>query len=201
MDSLEKTLKKCDKNRIVLIAVDGIFSMEGDVVNLPEIVALARKYKASIFIDDAHGIGVLGQKGRGTASHFGLTNEVEMIMGTLSKSLGSTGGFIAANKETINYLKHNARSLIFSAGIAPVNAAIAIAALDLIESEPERISRLWDNARYAINLLRAEGFDTGNSITPIIPILIRDDIKNIYYDKITSSKWCFCKSSSISGSA
>ncbi len=177
MEALEKLLAKCEPDRIKLIAVDGVFSMEGDLCNLPEIVGLAKKYDACIFLDDAHGLGVMGAGGRGTAAHFGLTDDVDMIMGTFSKSLASIGGFVAANKETINYLKHNARSLIFSASIAPANAASVIAALDLIQEEPERIDMVWENTNYAMKLLNEAGFDTGHTVTPIIPILIRDDYK------------------------
>lgn len=174
MEGLEKALQRVDKEKIKLIVVDGVFSMEGDISNLPEIVRLARKYDANIMVDDAHGLGVLGEYGKGTASHFGLTNEVDLIMGTFSKSLASIGGFIAADSATINFLKHHARSLIFSASIAPANAASVIAALDLIESEPERIQKLWDNTHFAANELRNLGFDTGHSETPIIPIYVRD---------------------------
>ena len=177
MESLEKLLQKCDPERIKLIAIDGVFSMEGDIAKLPEIVKLAKKYDANIFLDDAHSRGVLGKDGRGTADHFGLTDDVDMIMGTFSKSLASIGGFVAADADTINFLKHNARSLIFSASIAPANAASVIAALDLIQEEPERIDKLWDNTHYAMKLLNEAGFDTGHTETPIIPIMIRDDFK------------------------
>lgn len=183
MEALEKLLAKCDTDRIKLIAVDGVFSMEGDLCKLPEIVALAEKYNASIFLDDAHGLGVMGESGRGTADHFGKTDQVDMIMGTFSKSLASIGGFIAADNATINYLKHNARSLIFSASIAPANAASVIAALDLIQEEPERIEKVWENTRYAKKLLNDAGFDTGHTETPIIPILIRDDFKTFQLTK------------------
>ena len=177
MASLEKVLSRCEPDKIKLIVIDGVFSMEGDIAKLPEIVALAEKYNANVMVDDAHGLGVLGQNGSGTADHFGLTEKVDLIMGTFSKSLASIGGFIAGELDTINYLKHNARSLIFSASIAPANAASVIAAIDLIQEEPERIKRLWDNTHYAMEALKAVGFDTGHSVTPIIPILIRDDFK------------------------
>lgn len=183
MESLEKVLSRCEPDKIKLIAVDGVFSMEGDLANLPEIVRLSKKYQANIMVDDAHGLGVVGDLGRGTASHFGLTDDVDLIMGTFSKSLASIGGFIAANNETINYLKHNARSLIFSASIAPGNAAAVIAALDVIKSEPERIQKLWDNTHYALKLLKEAGFDTGHTVTPIIPIYIRDDYKTFALTK------------------
>ncbi len=177
MDSLESKLKVCDPERIKLIVVDGIFSMEGDIANLPEIVALADKYCASIMVDDAHSIGVLGENGSGTASHFGLSDKVDLIMGTFSKSLASLGGFIASDKETINYLKHNSRTLIFSASMTPASAASVLAALDIMESEPERIQHLWDLSHYALKGFKELGFNTSKSETPIIPLFIRDDIK------------------------
>ncbi len=191
MASLEKVLQKCKGDSIKLIAVDGVFSMEGDLANLPEIVKLAKKYKANIFVDDAHGIGVMGKLGAGTANHFGLTNDVDMIMGTFSKSLASIGGFVAANTDTINYLKHNARSLIFSASIAPANAASVIAALDLIQQEPERIEKLWINTYYAMDRLNAAGFDIGHTVTPIIPIYIRDNAKTFMLTKMLLEQGIF----------
>jgi 8-amino-7-oxononanoate synthase len=177
MESLEAKLKTCDPSRIKLIVVDGIFSMEGDIVKLPEVVKLAEKYDASIMIDDAHSIGVLGQNGSGTASHFGLTSEVDLIMGTFSKSLASLGGFVASDKDTINYLKHNSRSLIFSASMTPASTASVLAALEIMSEEPERISHLWDVTRHAKKGLNAMGFDTNSSESPIIPLFIHDDIK------------------------
>ena len=191
MASLEKVLQKCKGDSIKLIAVDGVFSMEGDLANLPEIVKLAKKYKANIFVDDAHGIGVMGKLGAGTADHFGLTNDVDMIMGTFSKSLASIGGFVAADNDTINYLKHNARSLIFSASIAPANAASVIAALDLIQQEPERIEKLWINTYYAMDRLNAAGFDIGHTVTPIIPIYIRDNAKTFMLTKMLLEQGIF----------
>ncbi|HCV50565.1 MAG TPA: 8-amino-7-oxononanoate synthase [Saprospirales bacterium] len=191
MASLEKVLQKCKVDSIKLIAVDGVFSMEGDLANLPEIVKLAKKYKANIFVDDAHGIGVMGKLGAGTADHFGLTNDVDMIMGTFSKSLASIGGFVAADNDTINYLKHNARSLIFSASIAPANAASVIAAIDLIQQEPERIEKLWINTYYAMDRLNAAGFDIGHTVTPIIPIYIRDNAKTFMLTKMLLEQGIF----------
>lgn len=176
MESLEAKLKLCDPEKIKLIVVDGIFSMEGDIVNLPEIVRLAEKYKASIMVDDAHSIGVIGKNGAGTASHFGLTKEVDLTMGTFSKSLASLGGFIAADKDTINFLKHNSRSLIFSASMTPSSAATVLAALDIMESEPERIAHLWDLTNYAKKSFIDLGFDTGKTESPIIPLFIRDEL-------------------------
>jgi len=177
MISLEKSLQRCEEQNLKLIVVDGVFSMEGDIAKLDKIVELAKKYNANIMVDDAHGLGVVGKNGRGTASHFGVTDDVDLIMGTFSKSLASIGGFIASDSTTINFLKHHARSLIFSASIAPANAASVIAALDLIKEEPERIDQLWDNTHYAIRELRNLGFDIGHTETPIIPIYVRDDYK------------------------
>ncbi len=177
MRSLENKLRLCEPDTLKLIVSDGIFSMEGDIVRLPEIVELAEKYNASIMIDDAHATGVLGKNGSGTASHFGLTDKVDLIMGTFSKSLASLGGFIASDKDTINYIKHNSRSLIFSASMTPASAASVLAALDIMISEPERISHLWEITRYALKGFREMGFDTGKSETPIIPLFIRDNTK------------------------
>ena len=191
MESLEKTISRCEIDKIKLIVIDGVFSMEGDIAKLPEIVQLAEKYNASIMVDDAHGLGVLGKNGAGTADHFGLTDKVDLIMGTFSKSLASIGGFIAADLDTINYLKHNARSLIFSASIAPANAASVIAAVDLIQQEPERLQQLWDNTHYAKKALNDAGFDTGHSVTPIIPVLIRDDFKTFQLTKMALDNGIF----------
>jgi len=191
MESLEKILKKTEPDSLKIIAVDGVFSMEGDLAKLPEISALAKKYSASIYVDDAHGLGVMGPGGRGTAAHFGLTDEVDFIMGTFSKSLASIGGFVAADNETINFLKHNARSLIFSASIAPANAASVIAAVDIMEQEPERIEKLWSNTRLAMKALRQSGFDIGHTETPIIPIYIRDDFKTFNLTKILLEEGVF----------
>jgi len=177
MDALECKLKVCDKDRIKLIVVDGIFSMEGDIINLPEVTGLAEKYNAAVMVDDAHSLGVLGKNGSGTASHFGLTDKVDLIMGTFSKSFASLGGFIAADKEVINFIKHNSRSLIFSASMTPASTATVLASIEIMETEPERISHLWDISRYALTGFKSAGFDTGKSETPIIPLFIRDDIK------------------------
>jgi len=183
MNALESKLKLCEPERLKLIVVDGIFSMEGDIVNLPEIVRLAEKYDAAILVDDAHSIGVIGKNGSGTASHFGLDDKVDLIMGTFSKSLASLGGFIAADKDVINFLKHNSRSLIFSASMTPASAASVLAAVDIMVSEPERIQNLWDLTAYALKGFREMGFETGKSETPIIPLFTGDDMKALLMTK------------------
>ncbi|WP_421872864.1 serine palmitoyltransferase [Marinoscillum sp.] len=177
MESLEKKLKRCPKGSFKLIVVDGIFSMEGDITKLPEVVRLAQEYEAVVMTDCAHAIGVIGDHGAGTPSHFGLTDEVQLIGGTFSKSLASLGGFIASDQDTINFLKHHSRSMIFSASITPASCAAALAALDIIESDDSHRLRLWENTNYALKSLKDLGFDTGSSETPIIPIYVRDYMK------------------------
>lgn len=184
MKSLESKLKHCTQDSIKLIVVDGIFSMEGDIVNLPVIVKLAKKYNATIMVDDAHSLGVIGVNGAGTASHFGLTDSVDLIMGTFSKSFASLGGFIASDKDTINFIKHSSRTLIFSASMTPASTATVLAALDIMESEPERIKHLWKITNYALKGFKSMGFDTGKSESPIIPLFIRDDYKALMLTKI-----------------
>lgn len=179
MASLEQMLARCKPDRLKLIVVDGVFSMDGDIINLPAVTALAKRYQASVMVDDAHAIGVIGTKGAGTASHFGLTDEVDLIMGTFSKSLAALGGFIAGDADTLNFVKHHSRSLIFSASITPASAATVLAALDLMEEEPERITRLMELSRYANQCFRNAGFDTGNTQTPIIPVFVRDNMKTL----------------------
>ncbi len=179
MQSLERILKHCEPNRIKLIVVDGVFSMDGDIAKLPEIVVLAEKYEATIMVDDAHSIGVLGKHGSGTAAHFGLTSKVDLIMGTFSKSLAALGGFIASDAETINFIKHHSRTLIFSASATPASAAAVLAALEILKSEPERMENLWAVTHYAIDNFRKLGFDIGNTVTPIIPLYIRDNLKTL----------------------
>ncbi|MBA4372420.1 MAG: 8-amino-7-oxononanoate synthase [Thermodesulfovibrio sp.] len=176
MTDLERILKE-HKSRKKLIVVDGVFSMEGDIANLPEIVTLAQKYQARIMVDDAHGIGVLGKSGRGTAEHFGLEKEVDLVMGTYSKSLASIGGFIAGEEPVIHFIKHFARALIFSASPPPASIAAVDAALDIIDNEPDRLERLWVITRKMQDGFRAIGYETGPSETPIIPILVGDDLK------------------------
>ena len=175
MDSLEKQLQKCEPDKVKLIVTDGVFSMEGDVAKLPEIVALAKKYNANIMVDEAHGIGVFGKCGRGTCDHFGVTKDVDLIMGTFSKSFASIGGFIAADSSIIYYLRHHSRSYIFSASNTPAATAAANAALDIMLSEPERIEHLWDLTHYALEGFRNMGCEIGNTSTPIIPLYIRNN--------------------------
>ncbi len=177
MASLENALKRCGEDKVKLIVTDGVFSMEGDVADLPGIVALAKKYNAAVMVDEAHGIGVFGRQGRGTCDHFGVTDDVDLIMGTFSKSFASLGGFIATDAITANYLRHNSRSYIFSASITPASTAAVGAALDIMESEPERIAHLWDVTNYALEGFRAMGCEIGNTSTPIIPLFIRDNEK------------------------
>lgn len=177
MASLEKQLQSCEPDKIKLIVTDGVFSMEGDVANLPEIVALARKYNAAVMVDEAHGIGVFGKQGKGTCDHFGVTDDVDLIMGTFSKSFASLGGFIATDAITANYLRHNSRSYIFSASITPASTAAVGAALDIMESEPERIAHLWEITNFALKGFREMGCEIGNTSTPIIPLFIRDNNK------------------------
>ena len=177
MQDLENQLKKCRPESIKLIVVDGVFSMEGDLPDLPKIVELKHKYNATIMVDEAHGIRVFGRNGRGVCDHFGLTNEVDLIMGTFSKSLASIGGFIAADSTIINWLRHNARTYIFSASNTPAATASALEALHILQQEPERIEALWDVTRYALKRFREEGFEIGETESPIIPLYVRDPEK------------------------
>lgn len=180
MASLEAQLKKCDPDKVKLIVTDGVFSMEGDVANLPEIVRLAKQYNAQVMVDEAHGIGVFGEGGRGTCNHFGVTDDVDLIMGTFSKSFASLGGFIATDKVITNYLRHHSRSYIFTASITPASTAAANAALDIMLAEPERQQHLWDITNYALESFRAMGCEIGHTSTPIIPLFIRDDYKTFH---------------------
>jgi len=157
------------------IVVDGVFSMEGDIAPLPEILAAAREFGAGLMVDDAHGIGVLGPTGRGTSEHFGLEEDVDLIMGTFSKSMASVGGFIAGDAVVIDYIKHRARTMIFSAAPPPASVAAALATLEIMEREPERRASLWKNTRFFVEGVRALGLDTGNSETPVVPIVVGED--------------------------
>ena len=177
MDSLEAQLKKCAPDKVKLIVTDGVFSMEGDVAKLPKIVELAKKYDATVMVDEAHGIGVFGKQGRGTCDHFGVTNDVDLIMGTFSKSFASLGGFIATDKEITNFLRHHSRSYIFTASITPASTAAANAALDIMLNEPERQENLWKLTNYALEGFRNMGCEIGHTETPIIPLYIRDNYK------------------------
>ncbi|MBQ2497648.1 MAG: aminotransferase class I/II-fold pyridoxal phosphate-dependent enzyme [Prevotella sp.] len=174
MEDLERVLQKLPEEAVKLIVVDGVFSMEGDLCKLPEIVELKKKYNCSVMVDEAHGIGVFGRQGRGVCDHFGLTDEVDLIMGTFSKSLASIGGFIAGDFDTINWLRHTCRSYIFSASNTPAATAAAMEALHIIQQEPERIEKLWDVTRYALRRFREEGFEIGDTESPIIPLYVRD---------------------------
>ena len=175
MESLEKQLQKCAPDKVKLIVTDGVFSMEGDVAKLPEIIELAKKYNANVMVDEAHGIGVFGKCGRGTCDHFGVTKDVDLIMGTFSKSFASIGGFIAADSSIINYLRHRSRSYIFSASNTPAATAAAKAALEIMLNEPERLDNLWYLTNYALEGFRNMGCEIGNTSTPIIPLYIRDN--------------------------
>ena len=183
MEDLERVLKNLPHEAIKLIVVDGVFSMEGDLANLPEIVKLKHKYNCSIMVDEAHGLGVFGKQGRGVCDHFGLTDEVDLIMGTFSKSLASIGGFIASDKDTINFLRHNCRTYIFSASNTPAATAAALEALHIIENEPERFENLWDVTNYALKRFREEGFEIGETESPIIPLYVRDAEKTFLVTK------------------
>ena len=184
MEDLERVLQRLPYEAIKLIIVDGVFSMEGDLAKLPEIVALKHKYNCSIMVDEAHGLGVFGKNGRGVCDHFGVTDDVDLIMGTFSKSLASIGGFIAGDKDTINYLRHTCRTYIFSASNTPAATAAAMEALHILQQEPERIEHLWDVTKYALKRFREEGFEIGDTESPIIPLYVRDIDKTFYVTKL-----------------
>lgn len=177
MESLEKQLQRCEPDKVKLIVTDGVFSMEGDVANVPAIVELAKKYDASVMVDEAHAIGVFGEGGRGTCHHFGVTKDVDLIMGTFSKSFASLGGFIATDKEVTNFLRHHSRSYIFTASITPASTAAALKAIDIMIEEPWRQEHLWDITNYALEGFRNMGCEIGNTSTPIIPLFVRDNMK------------------------
>lgn len=184
MADLERLLEKLPHDAIKLIVVDGVFSMEGDLAKLPEIVELKHKYNCSIMVDEAHGLGVFGEQGRGVCHHFGLQDEVDLIMGTFSKSLASIGGFIASDWDTINYLRHTSRTYIFSASDTPAATASALEALHIIQNEPERLEHLWDVTNYALSRFREEGFEIGETESPIIPLYVRDAEKTFLVTKL-----------------
>lgn len=191
IEDLEKKLSKLPADSIKLMVTDGVFSMEGDLAKLPEMVALSKKYNGNIMVDDAHGLGVFGYKGAGTSDHFGLTDDVDLIMGTFSKSFASLGGFIASNRGVIEYLKHHSRALIFSASMTPASVASVIAALDLILNEPEHIENLWKNTNYALELFRQSEIEVGKTESPIIPLYIRNNEQTFMLTKLLQSNGVF----------
>jgi len=176
MGGLEERLRSIEPERAAMIVVDGVFSMEGDLAELPRIVELKKRFGARVMIDDAHGVGVLGEHGRGTAEHFGLEHETDLVMGTFSKSLAAVGGFVAGERAVVDFIKHKARSLIFSASPPPASVASVIKAIEIIEREPERRQRLWDSTRYMKHEFTTMGFDTGASASPVIPLVVGEDL-------------------------
>ena len=184
MQDLERVLQKLPKEAIKLIVVDGVFSMEGDLAKLPEIIELKHKYNCSVMVDEAHGLGVFGKQGRGVCDHFGVTDDVDLIMGTFSKSLASIGGFIVSDKDTINYLRHTCRTYIFSASNTPSATAAALEALHILQKEPERQEHLWSVTHYALKRFRDEGFEIGETESPIIPLYVRDIDKTFMVTKL-----------------
>lgn len=191
MEDLERVLMRCPLDAAKLVVTDGVFSMEGDVAKLPEMQLLCDKYQATLMVDEAHGLGVFGREGRGVTDHFGLLDKTELIMGTFSKSLASIGGFIAADKETVNWMRHNVRPYIFTASIPPSATASVIAALEVMRSEPERQENLWKVTRYALKSFRDAGFEIGNTETPIIPIYVRDNEKTFMVTKMLLDEGVF----------
>lgn len=191
MEDLEKQLQKCNPDAVKLIIVDGVFSMEGDLANLPEIIRLKYKYNATVMVDEAHGLGVFGKDGRGVCDYFGVTNDVDLIMGTFSKSLASIGGFISADSSIINWLRHNARTYIFSASNTPAATAAAMEALHIIQKEPDRIERLWEVTNYALKRFRESGFEIGATASPIIPLYVRDTDKTFLVTKLAFDEGVF----------
>lgn len=191
MEALEKELQKCKPESVKLIVADGVFSMEGDLAKLPEIVALKEKYNASIMIDEAHGMGVFGPQGRGVCHHFGVADKVDLIMGTFSKSFASLGGFVASDKDTINWVRHTARSYIFQASSTPAATAAALAALHIFQNEPERQENLWKVTRYALDSFRQAGFEIGDTESPIIPLYVRDTDKTFEVTKLAFDEGIF----------
>lgn len=191
MQSLEKCLQRCEPDRVKLIVVDGVYSMEGDVCNLPEIVRLAKQYQASVMVDEAHGLGIFGRQGRGVCDHFQLTQDVDIVMGTFSKSLASIGGFIATDHVTANFLRHHSRPFIFSASATPAAIGAVNAALDIMEQEPERLERLWQLTHLAMEMFRSYGFEIGNTSTPIIPLFVRDFEKTLLVTRMLLDEGVF----------
>ena len=191
MKDLERVLQRCPLDAAKLVVTDGVFSMEGDVAKLPEMQVLCDKYQATLMVDEAHGLGVFGREGRGVTDHFNLLDKTELIMGTFSKSLASIGGFIAADKDTINWMRHNVRPYIFTASIPPSATASVIAAIEIMRSEPERQENLWKVANYALKSFRDAGFEIGNTETPIIPLYVRDNEKTFMVTKMLLDEGVF----------
>lgn len=191
MHDLEHQLQRCAPDAVKLIVVDGVFSMEGDLANLPEIIRLKHKYNATVMVDEAHGIGVFGKQGRGVCDHFGLRDEVDLIMGTFSKSLASIGGFIAADHAIINWVRHTARTYIFSASDTPAATAAALEALHILQNEPERQEKLWEITNYALKRFREAGFEIGDTESPIIPLYVRDAHKTFAVTKLAFDEGIF----------
>ncbi len=191
MFDLEQRLQMCEPDKVKLVVTDGVFSMEGDVANLPKMVELCKQYNAALMVDEAHGFGVFGRNGRGVCNHYGVTDDVDLIMGTFSKSFASLGGFIATDAVTANYLRHCSRSYIFSASITPASTAAANAALDIMESEPERFDNLWKVTNYALEGFRNMGCEIGNTCTPIIPLYIRDNDKTFLVTRMLLDEGIF----------
>ena len=191
MEDLERVLQKLPKEAIKLIVVDGVFSMEGDLAKLPEIVELKHKYNCSLMVDEAHGLGVFGKQGRGVCDHFGLTDEVDLIMGTFSKSLASIGGFIAGDADTINFLRHSCRTYIFSASDTPAATAAALEALHILQEEPSRLEHLWDVTNYALKRFKEEGLEIGDTESPIRHLYVRDIEKTFMVTKLAFDNGVF----------
>ncbi|MBS1271326.1 MAG: 8-amino-7-oxononanoate synthase [Candidatus Marinimicrobia bacterium] len=193
MEDLDRVMSKLEQDAGKLIVVDGVFSMEGDIAPLPDIIEIARKYNARLMVDDAHSIGVLGEHGRGTAEHWNVEDQIDLVMGTFSKSFACVGGFVAGSSEVIDFLQHKSRSLIFSASMTPSSVATVLAALEVIQKEPERRDHLWEISRYMQEGYNKLGFNTGDSETPVIPVIIGDNMKTfgfwraLYQDGVYSN--------------
>jgi len=191
MDHLETFLKNADPKTGKIVIVDGVFSMEGDLAQLDQLLPLVKKYNARLLVDDAHGVGVMGKSGRGTAEHFNVLDEVDLIVGTFSKSLATVGGFVVGSREVINWIKHMARTMIFSASPPPSTMASVIASLEVIDEEPELLERLWENTRFMMTNLQRMGFDTGLSETPIIPLIVGEDLTAFIMSKMLQDRGVF----------
>ena len=194
MEDLEHQLMRCNADSLKLIVIDGLFSMEGDLAKLPEIIELKKKCNATVMVDEAHGLGVFGKQGRGVCNHFGVTEDVDLIMGTFSKSLASIGGFIASDSDTINWLRHNSRTYIFSASNTPAATAAALEALHILQEEPERQENLWKITNYALTQFKEAGFEIGDTESPIIPLYVRDAFKTFQVTKLAFDKGVFVNS-------